>query len=90
VSGLVEKETGCSVFFFSDGLVVVVRLRVWIRVAVFLLTYMAPRLALQLAHDPTMLSRSYGSPPWSSSVMWSAWQLGARLHQWQTGSSWMT
>jgi hypothetical protein len=30
-------------------------LRFCIRFAVFLLTYMAPRLALQLAHDPTML-----------------------------------
>ena len=86
----VEKENGCSVFFFSDGLLVIVRLRCWIRFAVFLLTYIAPRRALQLAHDPTMFARSYGSPPWSSSVTWSAWLLGCRLHQWHTGSSWMT
>ena len=90
VSCFVKKETDCSVFFFSDGLLVIVRLRCWIRFAVFLLTYMAPRRALQLAHDPTMFARSYGSPPWSSSVTWSAWLLGCRLHQWHTGSSWMT
>jgi hypothetical protein len=29
--------------------------RFWIRVAVLRLMYVAPRLALQLAHDPTML-----------------------------------
>ena len=72
------------------GLGVGVWLRCGIRFAVFLLTYMAPRLALQLAQDPTMLVLSYGSTPWSNSTAWSAWQLGARLHQWQTGSSWMT
>ena len=81
VSCSVKKETDCSVFFFSDGLLVIVRLRCWIRFAVFLLTYWAPRRALQLAHDPTMFARSYGSPPWSNSVTWSACVLGARLHQ---------
>jgi hypothetical protein len=90
VSRSVEKEIWFSEFLFSECFVVEVWLRCWIRVAVFLLTYMAPRLALQLAHDPTMFARSYGSPPWSNSVTWSAWQLGARLHQWHTGSSCMT
>jgi hypothetical protein len=57
VDGLSKKETGCSVFFFWGGLVVglVALLRFCIRAAVLRLTYMAPRLALQLAHDPTML-----------------------------------
>jgi hypothetical protein len=57
VSRSVEKENGLSVFLFSDGLVValVALLRFWIRAAVLRLTYVAPRLALQLAHDPTML-----------------------------------
>jgi hypothetical protein len=54
VSDLVEKENGCSVFLFSKCLVVVVWLRCWIRFAVFLLTKIAPRLALQLAHEPTI------------------------------------
>jgi len=90
VSRSVEKENGCSVFLFSDCLEVWVWLRCWIRVAVLRLTYIAPRLALQLAHDPTMLVLSYGSMPASSSVTWSACVDGARLHQWQTGSSWMT
>ena len=90
VSRSVEKEKGVSVLLFWDGLLVIVWLRCWIRVAVFLLTYWAPRRALQLAHDPTIPDRSYGSPPASNSVTWSACVLGARLHQWQTGSSWMT
>jgi hypothetical protein len=90
VDSLSEKEKGVSVLLFWGGLGVWVWLRCWIRVAVFLLTYMAPRLALQLAHDPTMLVLSYGSTPWSSSTAWSACVDGARLHQWQTGSSWMT
>jgi hypothetical protein len=54
VSDLDEKENGCSVFLFSECLVVVVWLRCWIRFAVFLLTKIAPRLALQLAHEPTI------------------------------------
>jgi len=90
VSRFVEKEIWFSEFLFSECFVVDVWLRCWIRVAVLRLTYMAPRLALQLAHDPTMLVLSYGSMPASNSVTWSAWQLGCRLHQWHTGSSWMT
>jgi hypothetical protein len=35
----------------------------WIRCAVLRLTKMAPRLALQLAQDPTIPDLSYGSPP---------------------------
>jgi hypothetical protein len=53
-----EKEKGVSVFFFSGGLLVIVWLGCWIRVAVFLLTYWAPRRALQLAHDPTIPDRT--------------------------------
>jgi hypothetical protein len=57
VDRLSKKEIGCSDFLFSDGLIVplVALLRFWIRAAVLRLTYVAPRLALQLAHDPTML-----------------------------------
>ena len=73
--------------FFSEKEIL---LRFCIRCAVFLFTYSAPRLALQLAHEPTMLVLSYGSMPWSISIAWSACVDGARLHQWQTGSSWMT
>jgi hypothetical protein len=62
-------------------------LRFCIRVAVFLLTYSAPRLALQLAQAPTMADLSYGSDPASNSMQWSACVLGFFLHQWQMGSS---
>ena len=58
VSRSVEKENGVSVFLFSECLGFIVWLRCWIRVAVFLLTKIAPRLALQLAHDPTIPDRS--------------------------------
>jgi hypothetical protein len=70
VDSLSKKEIGCSDFLFSDGLVVpfVALLRFWIRAAVLRLTYVAPRLALQLAHDPTMLVLSYGSMPASISM----------------------
>ena len=52
--GLVEgiSEWGLGVVVLSEKEIL---FRFWIRFAVFLLTYMAPRLALQLAHDPTML-----------------------------------
>jgi hypothetical protein len=92
VDCLSKKEIGCSDFLFSDGLVValVALLRFCIRAAVLRLTYVAPRLALQLAHDPTMLVLSYGSMPASTSMTWSACVEGFRLHQWHTGSSWMT
>jgi hypothetical protein len=59
----------------------------WIRCAVLRLTKMAPRLALQLAQDPTMPDRSYGSPPAANSMTWSACVLGFFRHQWQVGSS---
>jgi hypothetical protein len=87
-----EKENGVSVFLFLGVWVVpfVALLRFCIRAAVLRLTYVAPRLALQLAHDPTMLVLSYGSMPASTSMTWSACVEGFRLHQWHTGSSWMT
>jgi hypothetical protein len=84
-----EKENGVSVFLFSGVWVVlfVALLRFCIRAAVLRLTYVAPRLALQLAHEPTMLVLSYGSMPASTSMTWSAWLLGFFRHQWHTGSS---
>ena len=85
----VEKENGCSIFLFSSVWVVplVALFRFWIRCAVLRLTYVAPRDALQLAHEPTMRDLSYGSMPWSTSMVWSAWVLGFFRHQWQIGSS---
>jgi hypothetical protein len=53
----------------------------WIRCAVLRLTYVAPREALQLAHDPTIRVLSYGSMPVSISMVWSAWVLGFFRHQ---------
>jgi hypothetical protein len=64
--------------FFSEKEIL---LRFCIRCAVFLFTYSAPRLALQLAQAPTMADLSYGSAPASNSMTWSAWVLGAFLHQ---------
>jgi hypothetical protein len=57
VDCLSEKENGVSVFLFLGVWVVplVALLRFCIRAAVLRLTYVAPRLALQLAHEPTML-----------------------------------
>jgi hypothetical protein len=70
VSRSVEKENGVSVFPFSDFLVVglVALLRSCIRRAVLVLTKIAPRLALQLAQDPTIPDLSYGSPPAANSM----------------------
>jgi hypothetical protein len=70
VDRLSEKEIGCSVFLFSDGLIValVALLRSCIRRAVLVLTKIAPRLALQLAQDPTIPDLSYGSPPAANST----------------------
>ena len=52
-----EKEKSVDVCFFSGVCVVpfVAWFRFCIRWAVLRLTYVAPRDALQLAHDPTML-----------------------------------
>jgi hypothetical protein len=50
-----EKETFCAASFLF-----------WIRCAVLRLTYVAPRLALQLAQDPTIRVLSYGSMPVSN------------------------
>jgi hypothetical protein len=65
-----EKENGVSVFLFSGVWVVsfVALLRSCIRRAVLVLTKIAPRLALQLAHDPTIPDLSYGSPPAANSM----------------------
>jgi len=48
------------------------------------LEYKCARLLLHLAHAGTRFSNSL-PPPRSSSMMWSAWVAGARLHQWHTG-----
>jgi hypothetical protein len=68
-----EKENGVSVFLFSGVWVVafvafVALLRSCIRRAVLVLTKIAPRLALQLAQDPTIPDLSYGSPPAANSI----------------------
>jgi hypothetical protein len=70
VDRFAEKENGVSVFLFSGVWVVpfVALLRSCIRRAVLVLTKIAPRLALQLAQDPTIPDLSYGSPPAANST----------------------
>jgi hypothetical protein len=57
---LLKKETSVAALF-----------RAWILCAVLLLTKLAPRDALHEAQLGTRLALSYGSPPRSSSTMWS-------------------
>ena len=70
VSDLDEKERWVVSFSLLECLVVplVALLRCCIRRAVLVLTKIAPRLALQLAHEPTIPDLSYGSPPAANSM----------------------